>query len=58
LWRPFSRDPKDDMVLELAVAARCEVIITFNKRDFHGAESFGIGVLTPGEFLRKIGELR
>jgi putative PIN family toxin of toxin-antitoxin system len=58
LWRPFSRDPKDDMVLELAVAASCEVIVTFNKRDFRGAESFGIGVLTPEEFLRTIGELK
>jgi putative PIN family toxin of toxin-antitoxin system len=58
LWRPFSRDPKDDMVLELAVAASCEVIVTFNKRDFRGAESFGISVLSPGEFLREIGELR
>ena len=57
LWRPFSRDPKDDMLLELAVAARCEAIITFNKRDFRGAESFGLRVLTPSEFLRRIGEL-
>jgi len=57
LWRPFSRDPKDDMLLELAIAARCEAIITFNKRDFHGAESFGLRVLTPSEFLHRIGEL-
>jgi putative PIN family toxin of toxin-antitoxin system len=58
LWRPFSRDPKDDMVLELAVAAGCMAIVTFNQRDFRGAESFGIRVLTPQEFLREIGELR
>ncbi|MCY7375218.1 MAG: putative toxin-antitoxin system toxin component, PIN family, partial [Pyrinomonadaceae bacterium] len=30
LWRPFLRDPKDDMVLELAVAASCDIIVTYN----------------------------
>jgi putative PIN family toxin of toxin-antitoxin system len=38
LWRPFLRDPKDDMVLELAVKAGCESIITYNTRDFAGVE--------------------
>jgi putative PIN family toxin of toxin-antitoxin system len=57
LWRPFLKDPKDDMVLELAVAASCDFIVTYNKRDFQGVERFGIKVVTPGEFLEKIGEL-
>lgn len=57
LWRPFLKDPEDDMVLELAVAADCQVIVTYNVRDFRGAERFGIRVLTPQEFLREIGEL-
>jgi putative PIN family toxin of toxin-antitoxin system len=57
LWRPFLRDAKDDMVLELAVAARCDAIITFNLRHFEGAERFGIKILTPKQFLRQIGEL-
>ena len=57
LWRPYLRDPKDDMVLELAVAANCDLIITFNQRDFAGIEQFGIEALTPQEFLWKIGEL-
>ncbi len=34
LWRPFLKDPKDDFVLELAVKARSQHIITFNKKDF------------------------
>ena len=58
LWRPFLRDPKDDMVLELAVSGQCEAIITYNKKDFVGVEQFGIEVMTPQEFLASIGELR
>ena len=57
LWRPLLRDPKDDMVLELAVAGGCDFIVTYNQRDFIGAEEFGIGVLTPKEFLHTIGDL-
>ncbi len=57
LWRPFLKDPKDDMVLELAVAANCEAIITYNQRDFKGIEQFGLRLMTPGEFLTEIGEL-
>jgi putative PIN family toxin of toxin-antitoxin system len=57
LWRPFLRDPKDDMVLELAVAAQCRFIVTFNKLDFQGVEQFGIQVVTPQEFLVQVGEL-
>ena len=54
LWRPFLRDAKDDMVLELAVAAGCRAIVTFNTRDFAGVEQFGLEVLTPYEFLRRL----
>lgn len=57
LWRPFLRDPKDDMILELAVKARCEFIVTYNVRDFAGAEQFGIRVINPGAFLQHIGAL-
>ena len=51
LWRPFLRDPKDDMVLELAVRAECEYIITHNIKDFRGVAEFNLQALTPGEFL-------
>ena len=57
LWRPFLKDPNDDMVLELAVTARCEWIVTFNTRDFAGIEQFGIRVLTPRDFLKITGEI-
>jgi predicted nucleic acid-binding protein len=55
LWRPYLSDPKNDMVLEVAVAGRCSTIVTFNERDFHGVEQFGIDVMRPGAFLRRIG---
>lgn len=57
LWRPHLRDSGDDLVLELAVAGRCDAILTFNKRDFGNLERFGLEVLTPKEFLTKIGVL-
>ncbi len=56
LWRPQLKDPADDMVLELAVTAGCQYIVTFNLADFRGSEAFGIEVLTPKEFLKIIGE--
>lgn len=56
LWRPMLRDPRDDHVLELAVEAGCKLIVTHNVKDFEGCAHFGIKAITPGEFLRKIGE--
>ena len=58
LWRPVLRDPNDDLVLEVAVAGGCDAIVTFNGRDFAGAERFGVRVMTPREFLCEIGELK
>ena len=55
LWRPQLRDPKDEFVLELAVASQCSHIITFNQRDFVGVEEFGVKVMNPREFLEEIG---
>jgi len=55
LWRPTLRDPSDEMLLELAVKARCDFIVTFNKRDFRGVEKFGLMAITPNEFLVELG---
>jgi putative PIN family toxin of toxin-antitoxin system len=57
LWRPFLKDLNDDMVLEVAVAAGCDCILTYNKADFRRAERFGLRVVTAKEFLEEIGEL-
>src|SRR5437764_11021048 len=42
LWRPFLVDPSDDMILELAFAADCRYIVTYNVRHFAGCEKLGI----------------
>jgi putative PIN family toxin of toxin-antitoxin system len=57
LWRPFLKDADDDMVLEVAVAAGCDGIVTYNKADFRHAERFGLRIITAREFPEEIGEL-
>jgi predicted nucleic acid-binding protein len=55
-WRATLPDPSDDMVLELAVAAGCDAIVTHNLRHFPGVQQFGVRVLRPAEFLDEIGD--
>jgi len=55
LWRPQLPDPKDDHILELAVAAGGVDVVTHNVGDFAAAVSFGVRVLRPAELL---GELK
>jgi len=57
LWRPMLPDPDDEMLLELTVKARCRDIVTYNTRNFRGAEKFGIAVVTPKAFLATLGGL-
>jgi putative PIN family toxin of toxin-antitoxin system len=57
VWRPSLPDVNDELLLELAVSARCEYIVTHNTRDFNGTEKFGIQAITPKEFLQIIGEV-
>jgi len=45
------------MVLEAAVAGSYSAIISYNKRDFVGAERFNLTISSPQEFLKVIGEL-
>ena len=58
LWRPLLRDPKDDMVLEAAVAASADYLVTFNTTDFDGASSLGVRVVTPAQLLALIPSTR
>lgn len=54
-WRPQLRDPKDELVLELAVNGQCPCIVTFNTRDLAGCERFGVQAITPAQFLALLG---
>jgi putative PIN family toxin of toxin-antitoxin system len=51
LWRPFLRDPDDDMVLECAVASGSQFIVTHNVRDFRHAQELKVQAIKPAEFL-------
>ena len=46
------------MVLELAVAAGCNFIITYNKQDYKNIKEFGLQAISPVEFLRMIGAIK
>ena len=54
LWRPRLSDPKDDHLLELAIASGAKLIVTHNTKDFKGVEEFGIRSITPKKLLEEI----
>jgi predicted nucleic acid-binding protein len=56
LWRPLLPDPRDDHVLELAVASSSRYVVTYNKKDFVGLEHGPLEVYTPKLGARKVGE--
>jgi putative PIN family toxin of toxin-antitoxin system len=56
LWRPTLRDPADEFVLELAGAAECDAVVTHNVRDFAGARTFGVRIMTPAAVIRLLEE--
>jgi len=58
LWRPTLSDVDDELVLELAVTAGCEYIVTHNISDFKNIDRFGIQAITPKEFLEVIREVK
>ena len=51
LWRPFLRDPDDDMVLECAAASGSRYIVTHNLKDFRRVSELKIQAVTPADFL-------
>ncbi|MFO0751882.1 MAG: putative toxin-antitoxin system toxin component, PIN family [Thermodesulfovibrionales bacterium] len=54
LWRSCLIDPKDDHLLELAVASGTKLIVTHNTKDFKGIERFDTRIITPKELLEEI----
>lgn len=53
-WRPSLSDPNDEFILDLAGGSGCEYLVTYNTRNFAGAERWGVRVVTPAEFLKLI----
>jgi len=58
LWREEDIDPDDAFVLELAIHAGADYLVTFNTKHFPPASDFGIKLVTPKEFLRSVGDIR
>jgi len=56
-WRPLSKDLDDDFILELAIHANADMIISYNKRDLAEAHKYGVQVVTPLAFLIETGDL-
>ena len=57
-WRPFLKDEDDEMILDLAIAANADFIVTFNIKDFRETDRFNIKAITPFEFLQILGEIK
>ena len=54
-WRPQTRDPNDEMVLEAAINAHADALVTYNVSDFADAcGRFEIPLMRPGELLKKV----
>ena len=55
LWRPNLRDEADNHVLELAVAAGAQTIVTYNRADFFGAELHfpELRIVMPADLLKE-----
>ena len=54
-WRPQTRDPNDEMVLEAAINGEADAIVTYNVADFSNAgERFAISIMRPAELLKKV----
>jgi putative PIN family toxin of toxin-antitoxin system len=54
LWRPQTRDPADEMVLETALNGNADALITFNLNDFVAAKRFKLPVWMPSVLLNHL----
>lgn len=55
--RPTLPDNSDDKILECAIAGQCNIILTFNIKDFpkNIIEQFNLIAMTTGEFIKSGG---
>jgi len=57
LWRPQLKDEQDEMVLEVAVNASADAIVTFNRNDFlPAAAKFDMPIIMPSEYYQCLKE--
>ena len=54
LGKARSRDPKDDPVLATAVAARAAWLVAGDRDLLDLGKPFGVAIVTPAEFLRRL----
>jgi putative PIN family toxin of toxin-antitoxin system len=55
LWRPQTRDPADEMVLETALNGGADGLVTHNLQDFAAAAGrFRLPLWSPGAFLKRL----
>jgi putative PIN family toxin of toxin-antitoxin system len=58
LWRPTAKDPNDDFLIDLALKAQADYIITYNQKDLiPSTQRFGLQIVTPKEFLQLVGDI-
>lgn len=58
LWRPQLQDVADEMVLETAINARVDMLVTFNQRHLHAAaQRFNLRCVRPSECLYELEKL-
>jgi predicted nucleic acid-binding protein len=53
-WRPALPDPDDDFVLELAVAAGCQYIVTHKLRDVSRSNRWAVQPIAPAALLKHL----
>jgi predicted nucleic acid-binding protein len=52
------KDADDEFLVDLAIKAQADFIITYNQRDLQPVDRFGIQVVTPKQFLQIVGEFK
>ncbi len=58
IWRPLAKDKDDDFLIDLALKCQAQFIISYNDKDLKPIEKFGISILTPKQFLQRLGEIK
>lgn len=57
LGKPRSRDPRDDPYLAAALGSRAEAIVSYDHDLLAFEKPFGVAVLSPAQFLKRLHEL-